>query len=126
MPPKRSTGRPPLMPTDEQRTLVRELSGMGMPRENIAKVIKNKKGKGISIDTLVHHFKDELADGIAQMNLTVAKSLFAIATNPNGGAPAVTACIFWLKTRARWRQNDSEYDPNENPIRHDPDADIDG
>lgn len=126
MPRKGSTDSYPLTPTEEQRTLVRELSGMGMPRENIAKVIKNKKGNSISVQTLIRHFKDELADGIAQMNLRVAKSLFAMATNPNGGAPAVTACIFWLKTRARWRQNDSEYDPNENPIRHDPDADIDG
>lgn len=68
-----------------------------MPQEAIARVI------GVSGPTLRKHYRDELDDGVAQANRSVAQSLYMRATGD--GRDAVPACIFWLKTRARWRED---------------------
>jgi hypothetical protein len=51
-------------------------------------------------------FRDELDRGAAEANATVAGSLFLAAKGGN-----IVAQIFWLKTRARWRERRAADDP---------------
>lgn len=90
---KRKPGRPPFEPTAEQRELVKQLAGLGTRHEDIARLIKIDEG------TMRKHFGDELEAGRAEANAKVAHSLFKAAL---AGVPA--AMIFWLKTRAGWRE----------------------
>lgn len=59
---------------------------------------------GIEEKCLRRHYRDELDVGLAEANTAVAGNLFRIATGDGPGA--VTAAIFWLKTRAGWREAD--------------------
>ena len=79
--------------TDTRREKVRHLAGLGVPQHDIAKII------GCAAKTLRRHFRDELDRGVAEANATISGSLFGAAKGGN-----VTAQIFWLKTRARWRE----------------------
>ena len=58
---------------------------------------------GIDPKTLRKHYRDELDLGETKANAQVAGFLFNAARNGN-----VTAQIFWLKTRARWRETPLE------------------
>jgi hypothetical protein len=49
----------------------------------------------------LYHF--EIANGATIANTAVAKRLFDIATKGKG-KEAVTACIFWCKTKLGWRE----------------------
>lgn len=80
-------------PSDETKRLARTLSAVGITYEDIAAKIN------ISSDTLVKYYKQELDDGRVDANATVAKGLFEQAKNGN-----VAASIFWLKTRAGWKE----------------------
>jgi hypothetical protein len=80
-------------PTPEQRKLVQTLSAVGVTFEDIASKLE------ISSDTLVKHYKKELDTGRIDANATVAQSLFQQAKSGN-----TTAMMFWLKTRARWKE----------------------
>jgi hypothetical protein len=53
--------------------------------------------------TLRQHYREELDLGESKANAQVAGFLFSAAKNGN-----VTAQIFWLKTRARWRETPTE------------------
>ncbi len=99
-------GQPPFQPTPENRELVRMLSAMGTKREDICKLIKGRSGKPIDGNTLDKYFHEELEEGWVRANAQVAKTLFNAATNQAGGSASVTAAIFWLKTRAGWREID--------------------
>ena len=59
----------------------------------------------VNIDpkTLRKHYRDELDLGETKANAQVAGFLFNSAKNGN-----VSAQIFWLKTRARWRETPME------------------
>jgi hypothetical protein len=59
---------------------------------------------GISEDTLTRKYKYELDTAIVRANAIVARKLFNKATVEND----LTAMIFWLKTRARWRERDAD------------------
>ncbi len=48
------------------------------------------------------HYRDELDDGHVKANAKVAENLYRKATGE--GREAVTAAIFWLKTRAGWKE----------------------
>src|ERR671916_3535222 len=93
---KERTGRPPHEPTEATRRQVRALAAYGIPQDEIGKVI------GISKPTLERHYREELDRGEVEANAKVAESLFRKATGD--GAQSVTAAIFWLKTRARWKE----------------------
>ena len=54
---------------------------------------------GVSLNTLKKHYAEELELGLARANAVVSGTLFAEAKKGN-----ITACIFWLKTRAGWRE----------------------
>jgi hypothetical protein len=85
--------RPRFALTEENRRQVKMLAAMGNPQDSIAKVI------GIAPKTLRKHFDQELFRGVIEANTQVAKTVFQTATGGN-----VQACIFWLKTRAGWRE----------------------
>jgi len=84
------------VPDEKSRAQVEEMVGMGLTQEQISRVML------ISEDTLRKYYDYELATGEAVKNNEVAKNLFSIATGQGQGA--VTAAIFWLKTRARWKE----------------------
>lgn len=52
--------------------------------------------------TLRKHYRQELDFGHTKANARVAEFLYRKATTE--GSQAVTAAIFWLKTRAGWRE----------------------
>lgn len=85
-------------PKDTDRAAVYTMASFGIPRQEIAKVLK------ISHHTLREHYGDELDSALTRANAAVAKSLFVNATEKNN----VTAQIFWLKARAGWRDRDPE------------------
>jgi len=75
------------------RDKVRHLAGIGVPQDAIARII------GCAPKTLRKRCRDDLDRGAAEANAIVSGCLFAAAKGGN-----VAAQIFWLKTRARWRQ----------------------
>jgi DNA-binding Lrp family transcriptional regulator len=78
---------------DAKRERVRYLAGLGVPQNDIARLI------GCSPKTLRKRFRDELDRGVAEANAVISGSLFAAAKAGN-----TTAQIFWLKTRAHWHE----------------------
>jgi hypothetical protein len=82
------------------RERVRHLAGLGLPQDDIAEII------GCAPKTLRKRFRDELDRGVAEANATISGSLFASAKGGN-----VAAQIFWLKTRAHWREQKAADDP---------------
>ena len=78
---------------DATRERVRYLAGVGVRQDDIAKII------GCAAKTLRKRFRDELDRGVAEANATVCGYLFAAAKAGN-----IPAIIFWLKTRAQWRE----------------------
>lgn len=86
-------GRPPYEPTEEGRKLARTLSAVGIPFEDIAAKLE------ISSDTLVKYYKADLDAGRIDANAAIGQTLFQQAKNGN-----TAAAIFWLKTRARWKE----------------------
>ena len=99
---------PKFEPTQAHRKIVRERAGFGVPQADIAAEL------GISVDTLSRHFAEEYKAGVAKANLRMARSLFA-----KGIKGDTTAMIFWLKTRARWRDSGDpeESDPPPAPVK---------
>ena len=75
------------------REKVRYLAGVGVRQDDIALII------GCAPKTLRKRFRDELDRGVAEANATMCGYLFAAAKAGN-----IPAIIFWLKTRARWRE----------------------
>jgi hypothetical protein len=108
---KVSRGRPPHKPTKVTRAQVLELGGMGWTFEQIANHLK------INRDTLSKHYREELDMATEKTNLLVKQNLYNIAIDPTH-KQSVTAAIFWLKTRARWRETDrlEVTGPNGGPI----------
>ena len=89
--PKRT--KPPYEPTAETKKLVQLHATIGTPQEDIARVL------GIDPKTLRKYYRDELDLASAKANATIGGALFNKA---KGGDTA--AMIFWMKTRAGWRE----------------------
>jgi len=96
-------GRPPHLPNDTTRNRVFILSTVGTRHEDIATVLN------ISHDTLVKYYKEELDKGRIEANASVAETLFKQAKEGN-----TTAMIFWLKSRAKWKET-SQHEISGNP-----------
>src|SRR6202045_2670634 len=75
------------------RDKVRHLAGVGVRQDDIPKII------GCAPKTLRKRCRDDLDRGVAEANAMVSGYLFA-----NAKAGNVAAQIFWLKTRAHWRE----------------------
>ena len=86
--------RPPHKPSPEDKKQVEILSGLGIPQDQICRLI----GGGISEKTLRKWYAQELADGVPKANSQVSKSLFQKAV-----AGDTTAQIWWTKTRMGWK-----------------------
>jgi len=86
-------GRRAHKPDPAQKRQVEAMSAYGIPEIDIAGVL------GVDPKTLRKHYRDELDHGETKANAQVAGYLFNAAKNGN-----VTAQIFWLKTRAKWRE----------------------
>ncbi len=85
-------------PTEKTRAEVAALVSFGNTQEEIASYI------GISSDTLGRHYRDELDNSVVRANAKVAAKLFRKAIDGDD----IKAQIFWLKTRARWREKDRD------------------
>ena len=72
------------------------MSAYGIPEADVAQVI------GIDPKTLRKHYRRELDTGGTKANSKVAEHLYRKATSD--GPQSVTAAIFWLKTRASWKE----------------------
>jgi hypothetical protein len=90
-------GRRAHRPDPSQRRQVEALAAYGIPEADISGVV------GIDPKTLRKHYREELDLGETKGNAQVAGFLFNAAKNGN-----VTAQIFWLKTRAKWRETPME------------------
>lgn len=89
-------------PTQEQRRMVHAMTGYGMPQEDICRTIVNPKTqKPVDLKTLRKCFRSELDTGVVIANSKVAENLYKLATGTGPGA--VAASIFWMKTRAGWK-----------------------
>jgi len=82
--------------TEENARMVTQLSGLGLPHEQICSILN------ISKPSLYKYYQEELLNGKAKANAKVAENLFKIATGT--GREAVTACLFWLKCQAKWHE----------------------
>ena len=91
--PKDPRGRKQHAPTDAQRKLVQLHATMGTPQDMIARVLD------IDPKTLRLYYRDELDLSTVNANATIGGKLFNKA---KGGDTA--SMIFWLKTRAGWRE----------------------
>jgi hypothetical protein len=90
-------GRRAHKPDPALRRQVEAMAAYGIPETDIARVIH------VDPKTLRKHYREELDLGESKANAQVAGFLFSAAKNGN-----VTAQIFWLKTRARWRETPME------------------
>jgi hypothetical protein len=88
--------RPSHKPEPNQRRQVETLAGFGIPEADIAGLVQ------IDPKTLRKHYRQELDHGHTKANAKVAENLYRMALGQ--GREAVTAAIFWLKTRARWKE----------------------
>ncbi|RWN52199.1 hypothetical protein [Mesorhizobium sp.] len=75
---------------------VEALAGFGLSTADIACVLATDE------QDLKATYAHELESGAIKANARVAESLYRKATGE--GREAVTAAIFWLKTRARWKE----------------------
>ena len=89
-------GRRAHQPTPDGRRQVEAMAGYGIPEADIACVLE------VDPKTLRKHYRGELSKGHIKANARVAENLFRKATGE--GREAVTAAIFWLKTRAGWKE----------------------
>ena len=81
------------IPTDAQRQLVALHTTMGTTQDVLADIL------GIDKKTLRKHYREELDQSTAKANAQIGGALFNKA---KGGDTA--AMIFWMKTRAGWRE----------------------
>lgn len=88
--------QPPHVPTDVTKKQVETLAAYGIPQDEIRKVV------GVSLPTLYKYYRHELDTASTKANARVAESLYRKATTD--GSQSVTAAIFWLKTRAGWKE----------------------
>jgi hypothetical protein len=77
----------------QQRAHGGPLAGLGVRQDDIAKIID------CAPKTLRKRLRNELDRGVAEANATISGHLFAAAKAGN-----VIAQMFWLKTRAHWRE----------------------
>ena len=88
--------RKPFVVNDALREKVRHLVGLGVSQDDIARIVQ------CSPKTLRKRCRDDLDCGAAEANAIVSNCLFAAAKGGN-----IAAQIFWLKSRARWRERDA-------------------
>jgi hypothetical protein len=76
---------------------VETMAGYGLSPADIANVLD------IDVADLTGSYAKQLTGGQVKANARVAESLYRKAIGE--GRESVTAAIFWLKTRARWKES---------------------
>jgi hypothetical protein len=109
--------RNPHEPTDASRKLVQLHATIGTQQHVIADIL------GIDAKTLRKHYREELDQSMAKANAQVGGQLFKKATgyrdeNGKWHDPDTSAAIFWMKTRAGWRETNHTLHGNDpdNPL----------
>lgn len=97
---KKTKKKPRHEVTQKSKGEVSALVSFGFNQDQIAAHLR------ISVDTLYRRYKEEIETSSIKANAQVAGCLFRKATVDKD----LTAMIFWLKTRARWREKDREED----------------
>jgi len=98
--------RKPHEPSKESRQLVQLHATIGTTQVIIADIL------GIDVKTLTKYYRTELDQAVAQANASIGGALFNKA---KGGD--TTAMIFWMKTRAGWREkHDVDLTSNGGPL----------
>jgi hypothetical protein len=86
-------GPKPHQATDATRQTVSLHATVGTRQEVIAEIL------GISVDSLQRHYRSELDTSREKANANVGGALYKKAMSGD-----TASMIFWLKTRARWRE----------------------
>ena len=89
-------GRRAHRPDPASQRQVEAMAGYGIPEADIATVLE------FDPKTLRKHYRKQLDKGHIKATAKVAENLYRRATGEGRGA--VTAAIFWLKTRAGWKE----------------------
>lgn len=95
---KKNPGLPAHVPTQATRSLVMLACATGITNEQIARMV------GIAESTLKVHYAEELRDGGQKLLMGIAGNLARIAQDFNH-PKAVTAAIFWLKTKGGFKED---------------------
>lgn len=96
---RKRSGRPPFRPTEEQRTNVEAMVGIGLRHEDICQLVRNPStGQPIDMKTLRRHFREELDRGAPLLEAKIGASLVKRALDL-GHAQGTTAAIWLEKTR---------------------------
>lgn len=90
----RPAHRPPHVPTDKNRAIIKVMTAGGIEQVHIASVL------GISEPTLRKYYKHEIKIGAHEAN---AKVVGALLTNATTGKNVI-AQIWWTKTRLGWKE----------------------
>lgn len=88
-----------IQPTPEQRKLIEQLTAFGLTHVEMRQLLKRQFNLSISHGVFLKVFRQELDEGTVVANTIAAGKLFEQVKAGN-----TTAIIFWLKTRARWRE----------------------
>lgn len=87
------------VPTAQDRQLVQLMAAVGMTQQQACQQIQG----GICTKTFRLHFSEEWENGANRIHAMVAGNLFKLAMG--SGKEAVTAAIFWAKSRMKWIDN---------------------
>lgn len=79
--------------TDNNCRIAEQMSGLGLPHEQIAAII------GIDDKTLRKYYQPQLKIGKAKASVQVAKTLFEKAISGD-----TTSCIWWTKAQMGWKE----------------------
>ncbi len=92
-------------PSEKTRAEVAALAGVGTCQADISLYLD------IDEKTLRKYYRRELDTSTIKLNAAVAKSLYSSAIGGN-----MSAAIFWLKTRAKWRETDEKETEEQQPL----------
>jgi len=93
------------VPTVKTRHTVSMLVAMGTTQEQISQIMS------LGLSSLRKYYRHELETGLAQLNFNVANNLYNRAMGDD--TAAVTASIFWLKTRAKFIEREERVNIND-------------
>ena len=92
----------PHEPTQQTRFLVQLGKSVNLTNAQIAERL------GVHVDTMEKHYRSELENGAADINMKVANNLLTIALQTQDRKAALTASIFWLKSKGGFNDRAAE------------------
>src|SRR6516225_5325118 len=118
-------GRPAFQPTDEQRKNVEVMVGLGITEEKICLLVRDRRDKPISRNSLRKHFKKELEIGATKLNAQVGNFMVStiFGTKPQHGVTPIRdervrgrLGELFLKARLGWRDDVNQQRQEERPL----------